>query len=582
MPSAPAVVVPVWRRPTRRLAALEALPGVVRRHPRAAALAAYLGLSLATTAWRWLPNPTTSCACQGNDPTFFMWALRWWPYALTHGLNPLESHFVWYPIGANVARAASIPTAALALWPVTALFGPLVSYNVMSLASPTLAAFFTYLLCRHIVRRELPALAGGYLFGFGAYQFPQLVGHPNLSLVFLVPLMVLAAIRRAEGRMPRGAYIAALAAMLALQVGLSTEVLTTVTLMGAVMLLAALLLTRGEQRRRVDALAAETIAAGWIAVAVVSPFIYYALIKGGVPSEAIGDGYGLDLLNPVFPTITTWAGGSAFHALTAKFESGGFAEANGYLSLPIIIAFWLWATRTRRRLLARMLLVAAVVSFLAALGGHLHVAGIETIVLPYHAIENLPVLRQLTTSRIAVYTSLAVAVGIAAWLAESPPAPRAAARRWAVFALGAVMVFPNMGGELWSAPPAPPAFFRKGTWRHYLRPGEPVLALPYAQNGTSMGWQAECGFCFRMPEGYLGHSGASEITSQKVVGQLGANERADPGALRAFLVRYGIRAIVVDMSPRTPSPYAAQLSDLGLRGIVVGGVMLFRVPASGA
>lgn len=581
-PPAPAIVAPGWRRPARGSPALGALAGLARRHPRASALVAYLGLSLATTGWRWLPDPSASCACQGNDPTFYMWALRWWPYALTHGLNPLESHFVWYPVGANVARAASIPSAALALWPVTALFGPLVSYNVMSLASPTLAGFCAYLLCRHVVRRELPAVAGGYLFGFGAYQLPQMVGHPNLSLVFLVPLIVLVALRRVEGQMSRAAYVAALAALFIAQVGLSTEVLTTTALMGGVMLVAAYVLTRGKARERVDGLVLETIAAGWIAVAIASPFIYYALVKGGAPAEAIGDGYGLDLLNPIVPTITTWAGGGAFHGLTVRFEGGAFAEANGYLSLPIIIAFGLWAARTHRRLLARLALVAAIASFLMALGGHLHVAGAEAIPLPWHLIEGLPAIRQITTSRIAMYTSLAVAVGIAAWLAESPPAPRAAARRrWAVFALGAVLVFPSLGGELWSAPPPPPAFFRTGAWRHYLRPGETVLALPYAQDGTSMGWQAECGFCFRMPEGYLGHSGATQITSQKVANELGANERVDPRLLEAFLVRYGVRDIVVDTSPRTPSPYALQFATLGMRGTLVGGVWVYRVPASG-
>jgi len=23
------------------------------------------------------------------DPNFYIWAIRWWPYAITHGLNPL-------------------------------------------------------------------------------------------------------------------------------------------------------------------------------------------------------------------------------------------------------------------------------------------------------------------------------------------------------------------------------------------------------------------------------------------------------------------------------------------------------------
>jgi len=34
---------------------------------------------------------------EGSNPFAYIWFLNWWPWALTHGLNPMISHYVWYP-----------------------------------------------------------------------------------------------------------------------------------------------------------------------------------------------------------------------------------------------------------------------------------------------------------------------------------------------------------------------------------------------------------------------------------------------------------------------------------------------------
>lgn len=566
-------------------------PGAARlghpRHPRWWAFGFYLALGLLTAGWYVIGDPKAVCACVGNyivaDPATYMWALGWWPHALLHGLNPFVSHYVWAPTGANLARSATIPAAALALAPVTLLFGPLASYDLMSVASPVLAAFTAYLLCRRIARRELPALAGGYLFGFGPYQFAQLVDHPNLSLVFLVPVMVHLALRRADREISGRVYVVALAAVLALQVGLSTEVLTTAVALGAVMLVTARFLAPAPYRARLGGLLRETSAAGLLAVLVTSPFLYFALVSGGSQHELpfISDTWGLDLLNPFFPTLATWLGSHDFRALGLTFEGGAIAEADGYLSVPIILAFLLWAASTPRRFLARMLLVAAGVSLVAALGSHLHVAGIQTATLPYNWVRSLPVVRLITPTRIVMYTSLAVAVGVAAWLAERPARSPRGVTRWLLFGVGAVMIFPNIGSGLWGGAPANPTFFRGSSYRHYLTAGETLLALPFGAAGNSMLWQAETGFYFRMPEGYLGQFAPPQFQSQRIGGQLGTTEEGNPARLAAFLRVYHVSDIVAEARAPAPSRYAVELASLGLHGVAVDGVLLYHIPSGG-
>lgn len=54
------------------------------------------------------------------DPNFYVWAWGWWPYALTHGLNPLYSHLIGAPGGYNLAWATTSPAVAVLMWPVVA------------------------------------------------------------------------------------------------------------------------------------------------------------------------------------------------------------------------------------------------------------------------------------------------------------------------------------------------------------------------------------------------------------------------------------------------------------------------------
>jgi hypothetical protein len=546
------------------------------RRPRLIAFGAYFVLALLTAGWYALSDFKNTCACIGNaDPATYMWALKWWPFAITHGHNPFVTHYLWAPTGANVAHAALIPAAAIAMWPVTALFGPIASYNVLSILSPTLAAFTTYLLCRRLVRREVPAFVGGLLFGFGAYLFSQLVGHPNLTLVFLIPVAVHLAVRRANRDLSRRAYVGWMAALFVLQVGLSTEILVTALALGVAMLLAARVMAPAPYRSRIAGLFVESLLAGLIAIVVASPFLYYALVNGSFPHgpPGISDALGMDVLNPFFPTRSSWFNHD-FQALGLTFEGGNIAEADGYLSLPIIAAFIIWAAGARHRFLGRMVIVAAALSFLFALGSHVHVAGMPTISLPYNWIRNLPLVDYITPSRLIMYTALAMSIGIADWLAD--PSGRRWPR-WLLVGAGIVVLAPNIPSQYWGTPPENPKFFTTAAYRQYFKPGEQVLLFPFGAGGNSMLWQADTNFDFTMPEGYLGNTAPPEFDNQPFLNQLGGSSPPDPVALVQFLKRYHVRHIVLDADEAFA--LAPTLRALGLKPVQLGGIVLVPIPS---
>ena len=53
------------------------------------------------------------------DPNFYVWCLRWWPYAVVHGLNPLYTHQIAAPAGHSLAWVTTVPPLALLAAPLT-------------------------------------------------------------------------------------------------------------------------------------------------------------------------------------------------------------------------------------------------------------------------------------------------------------------------------------------------------------------------------------------------------------------------------------------------------------------------------
>lgn len=537
----------------------------------------YLLAAMFTIGRYALRHPSTVCACVGtSDPAAYMWALSWWPHAITHGVNPFVSHVLWAPTGVNVAQGAMIPTAAIVMAPLTAVAGPVVSYNALSVLSPILAAFTSYLLCRRLTKRELPAAMGGYLFGFSSYEFAQLTGHLNLTLIFLLPLAVHLTLRRFSREISRPVYVAAMAFIFILQAGLSTELLADSVLIGGALMLSALWFVRAPMRPRLTSLIAETIGAGIIALLLAAPFFYYALVSGSFPKGAPGlsDTYALDFLNPIFPTYVTWLGHHDFLALGLSYESSNVTEADGYLSAALIAAFVFWMFRRETpRILRRIIILAVTLTFILSLGSHLHVASIVTMTMPFEWLRDLPVFNDLIPSRIIVFTTLAMVVGIAMWLAIPG---RLVVARWCLVFAGVLLIFPNMLRPLYGVPPRNPTFFRTSEYQRYLKRGETVLVLPFGSNDVSMLWQAETGFYFYMPEGYVSGVVPKPFYNQPTAVQLVGNVAPPPPALGAFIREHAVSDVVVD--PKVAELWPKLLMQLGLRSQTIGGVLLYHVP----
>ena len=77
----------------------------------------------------------------------------------------LVSHHLNYPDGVNLMWNTSLPLPGLLLAPVTATWGPVLSFNLLVLAYG-LSAWCAYLAIRRFVPGHLAAAVGGLVYGF--------------------------------------------------------------------------------------------------------------------------------------------------------------------------------------------------------------------------------------------------------------------------------------------------------------------------------------------------------------------------------------------------------------------------------
>jgi hypothetical protein len=560
------------------------------------ALAAYTLLWIVLIGRDAIVDPTHTCACTGRgDPGLFMWSLKWWPHAITTASNPFFTDVIWNPVQVNLPATTSVPALSLVSWPLTAAAGAMASFNLLTLLSGVLSAWFAYRLCRYVTGAWLPSLVGGYVFGFSSYELGQMIGHLHLIPIFLVPAAVHLVLMRMDGGIAARRFVVWLAAIFALQVLISTEILFSGLIFGfATLALAFWLVPDG--REAIRQLVPLVFLAGGAAIVVLSPFIYEA-VRGlhthtTVVWPVTARIMSADPLNYVIPTEITWIGGGLFKSLSIKFNSpngglgGNVAESGAYIGLPLLALTGWFLVRTWSRPSSRLALAALALIFVASLGAFLHIAEPSAasdhdystmIPLPWAAVAYLPVFDHLLPVRFAMFAFLIVGVVVAQALARPG---RGAAVRWVVAGLGVLALVPSFNGPYWNGKSAEKPFFEDGTYKRYIKPGEVVVVFPIL-DGDGMEWQSDTDYYFKMASGYISAEIPPEFWNDLVVRNLlnavGKGPIPDEqlhSAIRDYLERHHAGAVMLD---RTKAGWWESILDgMHMRKNVVGGIVLYR------
>ncbi len=366
----------------------------------------------------------------GGDFPSIAWGL-WRAAEALPGLPALHSELIFYPRGASLMLAA-LPEAVL-LAPLTALLGPVVTFNLLQLLHPALAAAMAFALLRVEGRSAAAAAAGGLTFGLSPVLLSSLHnGNPDVTPLFLIPLAVLL-VRRLDT-----SWLAALGAGLA--IGIAPWFNPYVGVMVAAVA-AVFAPWRRPARLVVAALIALALAGAYAALVLHSFAVPDAMVhKPGGAADPVP--FGVAHLRGFFlPVLEAQADGWSFHA----WFLGTTALALGALAIA------------RRRLtgMGRWAAVA-LIGLTLALGPVLQVdtqtplsPGGWRIALPAALLQDVPGLSSLKiTYR---YVAL-VALALAALAARGVDAlPRL--RGLAPVLIGAELLL--LGGPLIAAGPAP-------------------------------------------------------------------------------------------------------------------------------
>jgi hypothetical protein len=554
-----------------------AVAGRRRRGQHLLALLAYGGLSLAMFGpWIMGRMSTWFLSASTQDGSIFIWMLRWWPHAITHAINPLHTTAAWAPTGINLAWVTSVPLPAVALSPVTAMAGPFFSFNLAELAAPALAAWTAYLLCRHLVGAFLPALAGGFFFGFSPYLIDEFgMGHPNLSLVFLVPLAAYLVVRLLDGSLPARMVVPLLGLVLAAQLYISTETFATLTLMGGLFALTGL--GAGPRWRQRLRAAIGPVAGAYALAAAAGIPLFYAAAAWPRPYKpilfaTIGHGAqgGGDFLRYLIP--------GRFTLLWDGSHWGGYGNP-WYLGVPLLVLLILFVATERRRRSTWLLTAGLLVTLVLSIGDTLAVSGAR--ILPWRVAAALPLLGSAQPGRLVVYAFLIIAVIVARWLAR----PRRPALRSALAAAAALVILPNFPSDVWASRVPVPAFLTQGIYHRYLRPGE-IVWIVDPHHDRQMIWQAQTGFSFRLAGGFFGvtPSGLPAPPGAALQAYLGtgAITSASVADVRAFLASHRVGAVLMAEQPRGSDARRTLAAATGVAGARSGRVVVFQLPTGPA
>jgi hypothetical protein len=167
-------------------------------HPVLSHLAILAGYLAAGIALTW---PRASYLVEGKLPAtrdagVYVWDFWWMLHQIAHFSNPWYTRFIAAPVGAQLGYHALMPLEGVVMLPVTIVFGPSASYNLLSILLPGLSCYAMYRAARLWLPSQPGAIAAGAFFGLSSdlawHAFYQL----NLAAgVLFLPLALAAAVR---------------------------------------------------------------------------------------------------------------------------------------------------------------------------------------------------------------------------------------------------------------------------------------------------------------------------------------------------------------------------------------------------
>lgn len=520
----------------------------------------------------WAHPATVQPGFGTGDVARYDWFVGWVPWALGHATNPFVSHVANVPFGVNLMDDTSVLALGLVTAPVTVLFGPVVSVNVLFTLAFPLSAGAAYLLARRFTDWRPAAFAAGLFYGFSPYMVAQGSGHLNLSFVPLPPLIILVLheliIRQERRPRPVGML---LGLMVVAQFLISTEITATTALFSAIALVIVALVGRDQVRARAHH-AAEGLAVAAAVAAVLLAYPLYVALAGPLHISGLILGfryYYSSLVGPLLPTSMMEFGTAHMKQIADKI-GGNLSENGTYLGIPLVILMVASVALIRRRLVWIASGMAAI-AFVLSLGTHLHVGLARyatvgaNVPLPGDILFHVPKLNDAFPIRYALFVDLFVAIVLAVALeALHRLRPGSAPARNGLPAVVAVAVLlPLVPAWPYAGEGSAriPAYFTTGAL-DAVPDGAVALVypVPVNTNDAAQLWQAQAGYRFREIGGYF------VVPAPK--GAASGSQFFEPTATATTLTALA-NGQALPQTPQLRASLTAQLGSWGVTDVLV-------------
>lgn len=232
------------------------------------------GVAVSWPRARYLAGRLPATVDQGS----YVWSFWWVAHQIAHLGNPWSTRLMAAPVGMQLGFDTLMPLLGAVMAPVTAIFGPSATYNLLAIVIPGLLCYAAYRAARLWLASQLGAIAAGAFYGLATMLVWEDWYHINIAAgALFLPVALEAAVRLK--RRPRARQ----AVIVGLVIGASVLVNQESAFMAA--LVAALVLAGWLIRDHTRANAALAGLAVAVALVVASPQLVAMIVQysqGGV------------------------------------------------------------------------------------------------------------------------------------------------------------------------------------------------------------------------------------------------------------------------------------------------------------